>query len=485
MESLTTLDAGFLEAEDSDPHASLAIGAVAVMEGPLPERDSLLAFLTERMLTIPRFRQVLRTYPFDLGAPRWIGDANFDVSHHLHRIAVPYPGDDNTLFGLAADVMGWRLDRDRPLWECWIIEGLSNNRWALLMKIHHCIADGIAATHLLARLCDDDSGDSYATEIRASQEPVGVVARAPIPSLDPRRWIGGVWHSSIDIATTAARVCGGAAELAAGLIWPSAASSLAGRVTSVRRYAAAEVSLEDVAKICRTFDVTINDVALAAMANGYRNVLIGRGEEPQRNSVRTLVPVSVRTNAAIDKTDNRVSVMLPYLPVDKSDPIEQLRSVHRRMMRSKASGQRQAGSVATSAADMLPFPLTAWAIRGLTHLPQRGVVAVATNVPGPRRRLRVMGRDVLRLLPIPPIALGLRTSVAILSYADRLVFGVTTDFDAAPHVDELAHSIERAVARLVTIGAAQRRSSRKGTLFLVPNQPAARTGHGLPRATAQ
>jgi diacylglycerol O-acyltransferase len=122
MESLTTLDAGFLEAEDSDPHASLAIGAVAVMEGPLPERDSLLAFLTERMLTIPRFRQVLRTYPFDLGAPRWIGDANFDVSHHLHRIAVPYPGDDNTLFGLAADVMGWRLDRDRPLWECWIIE---------------------------------------------------------------------------------------------------------------------------------------------------------------------------------------------------------------------------------------------------------------------------------------------------------------------------------------------------------------------------
>jgi diacylglycerol O-acyltransferase len=274
-------------------------------------------------------------------------------------------------------------------------------------------------------------------------------------------------------------------ELAAGLIRPSAASSLAGRVTSVRRYAAAEVSLDDVAKICSAFDVTINDVALAAMADGYRNVLIGRGEVPQHNSVRTLVPVSVRTEAMIDKLDNRVSVMFPCLPVDKSDPVEQLLSVHRRLMRSKASGQRQAGSVATAAAGVFPYPLTAWAIRALARLPQRGVVALATNVPGPRRRLHVMGRDVVRLLPIPPIAVGLRTGVAILSYADKLVFGVTADFDAAPQVGELAQGIERAVARLVAIGAAPRRTSRKGTLFLVPNEPVACTGDGLQRATAQ
>jgi WS/DGAT/MGAT family acyltransferase len=480
MESLTALDAGFLEAEDSDPHISLAIGAVAVMAGPIPDANSLLAVLTQRVRTIPRLRQVIRTYPFDLGAPRWVDDADFDISHHVHRIAVPHPGDDDALFALAADVAGWRLDRDRPLWECWIIEGLAGNRWALLLKVHNCIAHGIAATNLLAQLADDYDGATFADQIRASKAP----PHAPELSLDPRRWIHGVWDSSVGLATTAARVCGGAVNLAAGLVRPAAATSLAGRVTSVRRYAAFEVSLEEVAKVCGTFDVTVNDVALAAMADGYRNVLLGRGEEPHHDSVRTLVPVSVRSDVAVGKVDNSVSVMLPYLPVDKADPVEQLRAVHRRLMRTKGSGQRQAGSAATAAAGVLPFPLTAWAIRALAHLPQRGVVALATNVPGPRRRLRIMGQDVERLLPIPPIALGLRTGVAIFSYADKLVFGVTADYDAAPRVGELARSIERALATLVAIGTAPRRSNGKSTLFLVPNEPAASARHDPPTRSA-
>jgi diacylglycerol O-acyltransferase / wax synthase len=166
------------------------------------------------------------------------------------------------------------------------------------------------------------------------------------------------------------------------------------------------------------------------------------------------VPVSVRSNDAADKTDNRVSVMLPYLPVEKADPVEQLQAVHRRLTRVKGSGQRQAGSVFVSAANVIPFPLTAWTVRALTRLPQRGVVTLATNVPGPRKRLHIMGREVIRLLPIPPIALQLRTGIAILSYADHLVFGIATDYDAAPDVDELASGIKRAVARLVTISTA-------------------------------
>jgi hypothetical protein len=336
MNSLTTFDAGFLDA-----HVSPAVGIVAVMKGPLPERDSLLAVLTERTRAVPRLRQVLHTKPFDLGAPRWVGDANFDVSHHVHSIAVPHPGDDDTLYGLAADVMGWPLDRDRPLWESWIIEGLSNNRWALLIKVHHRIADGIDATRLFARLCD---GATWPTRIRGSRKP--------------RRWIGGMWHSSIDIATTAARACEGAMELVAGLVWPTATSSPTGRVTRVRRYAAVEVSVDDVAKVYGVFT--------------------GRGEEPQHDSV-----------------------------------------------------------------------------------------------PGPRRRVRIMGRDVVRLLPIPSIAHGLRTGVAILNYADKLVFGVSADFDAMPQLDHLAQGIQRAVARLVAIDAAPRRSSGKGTLYLVPNEPLA------------
>jgi WS/DGAT C-terminal domain len=135
--------------------------------------------------------------------------------------------------------------------------------------------------------------------------------------------------------------------------------------------------------------------------------------------------------------------------VDKADRVEQLRTVHDRLNKAKGSGQRQASSVFVEATHVIPFPLTAWAVRVLTRLPQRGVVTLATNVPGPRHRMRIMGRDVLCIMPIPPIALQLRTCIAILSYGDDLVFGITADYDATPDVDELAQGIERGVARLV------------------------------------
>ena len=461
------LDAGFLQAEDSDRHVSLAIGAISVLAGPMPDFDSLAVGLAERILSVPRFRQVLRTQPLDLGAPRWVDDTNLDISHHVRRAALPRPGDDAALFRWVAEVMERRLDRDRPLWECWIVDGLAHNRWAILMKVHHCIADGIAATHLLARLCDDGGGGTFATAIRAAREPARGGMRLPALTLNPIDWIAGAWRTSLGVTTTAAQALQGAAEIVGGLLRPAASSSLTGPVTTMRRYATVEVSLEDVARVCDRFEVTINDVALAAITDSFRTMLIRRGEQPQRDSLRTLVPVSVRSNDAADKTDNRVSVMLPYLPVEKADPVQQLRTVHARLTKAKASGQRQAGNIFVSAANAIPFPFTAWTVRALTRLPQRGVVTLATNVPGPRKRLRVMGREVIRLLPIPPLALQLRTGIAIMSYADHLVFGIIGDYDAAPDVDELANGIERAVVRLTAISAGHWRSTPVGTLALV------------------
>jgi len=341
-----------------------------------------------------------------------------------------------------------RLDRERPLWECWIIEGLAEGRWAMLMKIHHCIADGIATMHMISGLSDDGEGETFATAIRAANEPSGKPLSLPSVSLNPLNWVSGIWHLATNATSTAALVAEGAIELATGLIRPAESSSLAGPVTTMRRYSAARVSLADVTEIQHKFDVTLNDVALAAITDSYRAALMRRGERPGRNSLRTLVPVSMRSNDAAGTADNRVSIMLPFLPVEKEDPAEQLQAVHRRMTRTKASGQRQAGGVFVAAVNVIPFPLTAWAVRALTRLPQRGVVALATNVPGPKHRLRMMGREVVRVLPIPPIALQLRTGIAIVSYADELVFGITADYDAAPDVDELARGIEHGVARL-------------------------------------
>lgn len=450
MDSLSVLDAGFLEAEDSDRHVSLAIGSVAVLEGPIPAYDAFVSGLAKRVLGMPRFRQVLRTHPLDLEAPEWVDAENFDISHHVHRVALPQPGDDMALFRLTADLMEHRLDRERPLWECWIVEGLPNNQWAMIMKLHHCIADGIATMHMLAGLSDSGEGGTYATEIRAAKEPVRRAFRLPALSADPRQWVGSMWHTSTALAGGARRALGGTVDILGGLLRP-APTSLVGPVSAWRRYAAVEVSLDEVARVCRAFDVTINDVALAAITDAFREVLIGRGEKPKRNSLRTLVPVSVRPNDDVGKADNRVSLMLPYLPVEKSDPEDQLRAVHSRLTRAKGSGQRQAGHIFISAANIIPFPLTAWAVRAATRLPQRGVVTVATNVPGPRQEMHIMGRKVVRMFPIPPIALGLRTGIAIVSYADKLVFGITGDYDTAPDIDDIARGIERAVSNLAAL----------------------------------
>ena len=439
-------------AEDSDRNVSLAIGGVAIIDGSAPDYGEFKDVLAERIRAIPRCTQMLRTQLFDVGAPRWVDDPGFDLSRHVRRVALPRPGDDAELYRVVADVLERRLDRDRPLWECWVIEGLKGNRWAILMKIHHCMADGISATRILSRLCDDVDGDAFARPNVTKRNAATRHHLKPVPDPKPLEnlWnpLDNLWRTATGITGAAARTVGGAAEIATGLLRSSAGSSLVGPVTRMRCYRAVRVPLAEVEQVCRKFDVTINDVALTAITEGFRSVLLHRGEEPRPDSLRTLVPVSVRSPDALDKPGNRLSIMLPYLPVEQDDPIQQLRVVHSRLSRAKQGGQRQAGNVAVSATNYIPFMLSSWLIRFLTRMPQRGIVTLATNIPGPRRQLQMMGREVARLLPIPPIALRLRTGVAVLSYANDLVFGITADYDAAADVDELAKGIAMAVARL-------------------------------------
>ena len=436
-------------AEDTDRNVSLAIGGIAIIDGPAPDHEKFKHVLTERLRAIPRCTQMLRTQPFDIGAPQWVDDTAFDLSRHVRRIAVPRPGDDAELYRVVADVLERRLDRDRPLGECWVIEGLNGNRWAIVMKIHHCVADGISATRILARLCDDADGAVFTPPAGGQPTASAHPHLQPVPDAQPRiNPVHNLWRAATGITDAAARTVSGAAEIAAGLLRPNVESSLVGRVSAMRQYRAVRVPLADIQQVCRKFDVTVNDVALTAITQGFRSVLLHRGEKPRPDSLRTLVPVSVRSADALDKPGNRLSVMLPYLPVEQHDPIQQLRIVHSRMTRAKQGGQRQAGSAAMSATNYVPFMLSSWAIRLLTRLPQRGIVTLATNVPGPRRRLQMMGGKVAHLLPIPPIAMRLRTGVAVLSYADDLVFGITADYNAGADVDELADGIETAIARL-------------------------------------
>lgn len=469
MEQLTSLEAGFLAAEDSDRRVSLAVGGLAVLEGPIPRHQSLMSTLARRIGVFPPFAQRLRRRPFDLGRPEWVADPGFDLAHHVRRIALPSPGDDQQLFRLVADVMARRMDRSRPLWEIWAFEGLAADRWALLMKVHHCVADGIATARMFGLLCDGGIGNSFANGVGSAKEPEPPRFGLTSLAINPIAWTSMLWNASVSMTAASTRVAHGAVELAAGLIRPTG-SSLNGRLSGLRRYATAQVPLEDIRQVCRALDVTVNDVALAALTESYRALLTRRGERPQPDSLRALVPVSTRSAEAVGAIDNRVSVMLPHLPVEEEDAIERLRMVHARLSRTKSTGQRQAGNAFVSAGNVVPFAVTAWALRLLTRLPQRGVATLATNVPGPKEQLKIMGRRVTAVLPIPPIAMRLRTGVAMVSYADHLFFGILADLHAVPDVDDLARGVEIAVARLVA--SSSRRSSvrnRRGLTLVVNN----------------
>ena len=340
MAQLTTLEASFLEAEDADRHLSLAIATLAIIDGPIPEQQRLVATLSERIRAVPRFTQLVHKHAFELAAPEWVADTNFDITHHLRWAALPQPGDDAALFRLIADLMERSLDRDHPLWECWVIEGLPDGRWGALIKIHHCLADGIAAVRMLASFADAGAGATFASDIRAAKElpPSSIVLSAGL-SRNPLTWAGGLWRASVATTSTAAHTAMGAAEFVTGLLTPAGGSSLRGSVANMRRYSAARVSLKDVETVCETFGVTLNDVALAAITDSFRTVLLHRGEKPRRNSLRTMIPVSVRSPDAMEDTDIRVSAMLSSLPVEEHDPVKRLRlSTH------DSTGSKEAAS---------------------------------------------------------------------------------------------------------------------------------------------
>ncbi|AEF36498.1 triacylglycerol synthase [Mycolicibacter sinensis] len=446
-EHLTPLDASFLNVEDADRHTNLGMGALAVLDGPMPDHHTLMSVLGERIAACPRFAQRLRRRLFDLGSPEWVEDRNFKLANHVCGIAVPGAGSDNDLFSVVAEVMSWRLERDRPLWEIWVIGGLSDDRWAMLVKVHPCIADAVATVHILAGLSDE--GPAHGTM-------PGAVAAAAAGG-----WRGALrLASSIATATVAGvmrtdQALRDAAEFAAGLRRP--ATPLNGPLTSRRRrYVSARVSAAEVDRICQTFDVTVDDVALAALTESYRNMMVRRGEQPKSDSLRTLVPL-------------RQAVLLPRLPVDEDNPVVRLRLVHARLAQARADADRGPASAVAAVARAIPVPVTAWATNLLSRLPQRSVVALAASVPGPGRPLAIMGRPVSAVLPVPPIAMQLRTGAAILRYADSLFFGIVSDYGTVRDADELARGVEAAVARLLVRSRRRRAGRDRHGLSLVVN----------------
>jgi diacylglycerol O-acyltransferase / wax synthase len=456
MERMSPLDAGFLELEDEDRHSSLAIASVAVFEGPAPAYEEFVAGVSGRLPLVPRYRQKVRQLPLDLGRPVWVDDPRFDLRYHLRQTALPAPGGEQQLRRLVERVMGQRLDRERPLWETWLIEGLQGGRWALLSKVHHCMVDGIAGTDLYRAVFDFTPEPSPGVEdhwqpapepstLRLTIEAIRDLVLSPVEQV---RVLRGALRTPGDAARRAVETARGLAT-AAGALVPASRSSLSGPIGRPRRYRWTRASLADIKTIRRQLGGTVNDVVLAVIAGAFRDLLLARGEQPDPHAVRSLVPVSVRAPGEEGIHDNRVSLLLAYLPVDVAEPVERLAATRTHLAALKASKEAEAGEAVTSIARYEPFPLVALGVRLAFRVPQRNIVTVTTNVPGPPQPLYAMGRRMLEILPYVPIANTVRVGVSILSYCGQVTFGITGDRDSIPDIDVLVRGIDHGLAELV------------------------------------
>jgi diacylglycerol O-acyltransferase / wax synthase len=460
MDRMSPLDASFLHIEDENSH--MHIGSVAIFDGPPPGYDEILRMVRGKLPLVPRYRQKVRMVPFDLGRPVWIDDAHFHLEYHVRHTALPKPGSADQLRNLVGRVMGQQLDRSRPLWSMWVVEGLEDDRWALVSQAHHCLVDGISGTDLLAVLLDLQPSPS---------EPVPDHWQ-PRPEPGDLRLLG---DAAVDYLVTPLEQMRGLRRMVRtprqslsragdmltafrsvlGLASTSGLASLNGPIGPHRRYHWARGSLADVKAIRKALGGTVNDVVLAAITRGFRDLLISRGAEVEGVSVRTMVPVSVRAPGERGTYNNRVSAMFAELPVGIEDPGERLDAIRAQMEGLKDSKQAVAGEVLTSLSGFAPPMLLSLGTRTAMRFPQNNLHTVTTNVPGPQFPLYAAGRQMREAFPYVPIAQRVRIGVAIFSYLGTLNFGVTGDYDTAPDIDVLTRGFEAGIRELLDYAGVQ------------------------------
>ncbi len=458
IDRMSPLDASFLHIENDVSHMHIA--SVGIFEGPQPPFPDIMDMVESKLSLVPRYRRVVRHVPFELGRPVWVDDPHFNIDYHLRHTALPSPGGEAELRKLVGRVMSQQLDRSKPLWEIWVVQGLEDGHWAVLAKTHHAMVDGVSGTDLLALIMDTSPEPVAPTPVTWAPESTPSGARlATEASVELLRSPYAQMQAARSAAAVPRQAMGQLREVVkgmsamTGLVRRPPLSSLNGPLGPHRRYAWASTTVRDIKAIRKELGGTFNDVVLAAITNGFRELLVSRGESVDR-VVRTLVPVSVRARddrgrAVGDGTlQNRVSAMFAELPVSIADAGERLHAISLQMEGLKESKQALAGEALTSMSGFAPPMLLALGMRVSSHLPQRNVNTVTTNVPGPQVPLYVCGRRMLKAYPYVPLAGQIRIGIAIFSYDGDVNFGVTGDYDTTPDLDVLCRGIEDGIKQL-------------------------------------
>jgi len=469
MDRLSALDAEFLHIEDE--LSPMHIAGVCVFAGPAPTLDELTRAVEAKLHEMPRYRQVVRTVPLELGRPIWVDDERFRTQRHLHRVALPSPGGDAELDALMGRLMAHALDRSRPLWDAWLVEGLSGDRWALVFKVHHCMVDGVAGVHLLEAFLDvtPDVHPGVPMPWRPQPEPsaAGKVLGSWVGlagDLIPwTRRLANVVASPIDAARGAAAVGSGLGNFLAHL-GPTPATELQGRIGSHRSWSHVTLRFDDVSLVRKRLGGTVNDVLLTCVTAGHRALLLAHDEDPATAVVRTAIPVSTRDWGPRSGSGNRVSTLIAELPVSQTDPLARLATVREFTTRLKASTMAATGDALITLADLAP-PMVVGSISRLAvrldhRIAQRSITTVTTNVPGPPFPLYCLGREMLEELPYLGLSDGVRVTTAIVSYNGLISVGVTGDEDSVPDVQVVTDAVRDALAELVRLARRRKAPTR-------------------------
>ena len=393
--------------------------------------------------------------PLEVLRPMWVDDDHFEIGHHVRHAVVPAPGGKRQVRELAARLFATRLDRARPLWEAWLLEGLKGGRWAILSKVHHCVVDGIGGNDLMTAIFDiTPDAECPAPAVWAPEPAPGVLdlmtaglREATIASARQLSGLAGLFRVPLLPPGEILGYGRGLAASARRLAVPSA-SSLNGPIGPDRRWAWGTAPLAEIKEIRSAHGGTVNDVLLAAITRGFRDLLDKRGELADGMVVRSLVPVSVRSEDEQGMITNRVSAVLANLPAGEPDPLRRLEMIREQMDELKRTSQAVGAEVLTGMLGLAAPTLLALGSRTAFQFPQPLVQTVTTNVPGPRLPLYLLGRRLDRIYPYVPIGDNVRISIAIFSYLERFTFGITADHDTVPDLNVLAKGIRRGLAEL-------------------------------------
>ena len=466
MDRLTSFDASFLANERSNGH--MAIGAVLVCAGEPPSAEDFAAHIRSRVHLLPRLRQRLAFPPLGLGTPFWVDDPGFDLGNHLKRVRLPKPGGEAEFHSLVGEVLSPPLDRSRPLWQLVLVKGLEGDRFAIVYKTHHALADGFSAVDI-GKLLFDPEPNPVPSREEAPWDPQSPPSHGVLLA----RAVSGVWATVARLARwlrhaarepgrarrSAADGVSGVWEVATALLKPAPKVPLNVEIGPARSFSWAEFPLADFKLIKNALGVTVNDVILAATAGALRRWLRERDAPTEGVELKALVPVSVRTIDEEGELGNRLTAMRGPLPVGIADPVERVHAVHVGMEELKSSKQ----------------PLGAEAIWGLNdwfrdfappvllmptaaiNFSTRLFNLLVTNFPGPQIPFYVLGREVTGVFPVGFLARRHALAIAIVSYNGRVGFGLLADRASMHDLERISGFLRDAVEELL---AAARIASR-------------------------